>query len=142
MDYCQTRQETFNEQRKRAERPLQIIHTDLCGPITSATYDGERYFLLCMDDYTHFLKVYLLHNKDESEEYLKEFVLEAEAHFNLKTSKIRCDNGEEFKSNEFKNWCREKGIVLGYTVRHSPQRNGKSERVILTLMYKVRAMVH
>lgn len=131
----------FNTQRQRATRPLEIIHSDVCGKISPETYDSEKYFLTVMDDFTHFLKVYLLHTKDETEEYLMEYINEAEAHFNLKTEKIRCDNGGEFRSKEFKSWCRQRGIVLDYTIPESPQLNGVAERVNLTLMNKVRSML-
>lgn len=131
----------FKSERTRALRPLQIIHTDICGKISPETYDGEKYVMTCLDDFTHFLKVYLLHTKDEAEGYLKEYIQEAEAYFNLKTSVIRLDNGGEYSSVDFKNWCRNKGIQLDYTIPHSPELNGKAERVNLTLFNKVRAML-
>lgn len=78
----------FNTVRTRATRPLQIIHTDLCGKVCPATFDGEEYILTCHDDYIHFLKVYLLYTKDEAEDYIKEYIEESEAYFNM-SSKIR-----------------------------------------------------
>ncbi|KAG8231230.1 hypothetical protein J437_LFUL005904 [Ladona fulva] len=77
-----------------------------------------------------------LTNVDETEEYLKEYIHEAEAHFNLKTERIRCDNGGEFRSNEFKLWCKQRGIVIEYTIRDTPQQNGKADCMNLTLMNK------
>lgn len=50
----------FNTQRQKAKRPLEILHVDLCGKITPETYDGEQYFMTIMDDYTHYLRVYLM----------------------------------------------------------------------------------
>ena len=50
----------FNKVRQRATRPLEILHTDVCGPIDPVTWDGKRYFLTVLDDYTHYCKVYLL----------------------------------------------------------------------------------
>lgn len=61
----------FNTERERATRSLQIIHTDVCGPIDPGTYDGKRYFLTCIDDFTHFCVVYLLQYKSEVEDFLK-----------------------------------------------------------------------
>ena len=34
----------------RAERALELVHTDLCGPISPATPGGNKYFLLVVDD--------------------------------------------------------------------------------------------
>jgi hypothetical protein len=55
----------FNKKRDRAKRPLQIIHSDVCGPTDPETYDNKRYFLNCIDDYTQFCKVYLIKHKPE-----------------------------------------------------------------------------
>lgn len=144
-EYCVMSKKTrkpFCPERARATRPLEIIHADLCGKISPATFDNEEYILTIMDDYTHFLKVYLLHTKNEAEIYIKEYVLEAEAHFNLKTERFRCDRGGEFRSCEFKLWCKNRGLVIEYTINDTPQQNGKAERVNLTLMNKVRAMLY
>jgi hypothetical protein len=34
---------------------LELVHRDLCGPITPATHGGRRYFLLLMDDYSRYM---------------------------------------------------------------------------------------
>lgn len=55
----------------------------------------------------------------------------------LKTKKIRVDNGGEFTSNMFKDFCRNKGIKLGYTLPYTPQENGTAERVNRMLLDRV-----
>lgn len=131
----------FKTERQRARRQLEILHTDVCGKVSPATYDGEEYFLTILDDFTHFVKVYLLHTKNEEEEYIMNYVNEAEAHFNVKTEKIRCDRGGEYRSQDFQEWCKARGIILDYTIPHTPELNGKAERLNLTLMNKVRPML-
>ena len=132
---------SFNSKRQRATRPLQIIHTDLCGKITPPIFDDKNYFMTCIDDYSHHVTVYLLETKSEAENCLMEYILESENHHNLKVSKIRMDNGGEYRSNDFKNWCKTKGILLDYTIPHTPQLNGTAERMNLTLQNKMRAML-
>lgn len=44
----------FEGQRTRAKRPLELIHTDLCGSVETSTWDNKRYILTLLDDYTHF----------------------------------------------------------------------------------------
>lgn len=56
---------------------------------------------------------------------------------NVKTQRIRCNNGGEFSSNYFKAFCRNKGIRLEYTLPYTPQENGKAERMY-SLLNKVR----
>jgi hypothetical protein len=42
------------QQRKRARRPLELIHSDLFGPVNPQSYDGKRFVLSFIDDNTHF----------------------------------------------------------------------------------------
>jgi hypothetical protein len=48
----------------RVDDVLQLVHGDLCGPITSATLSGNCYFLLLVDDYNRYMWVALLATKD------------------------------------------------------------------------------
>ncbi|KYN01654.1 Copia protein [Cyphomyrmex costatus] len=136
----QTRQ-PFKEVRRRAQRPLEIIHTDLCGPINPKTWDGKEYFLTFLDDYTHLTIVYLLKSKNEVFEIMKEYVEKVENYWNMKIAKIRCDNGREYANLNIKNWCKKKGIELDFTIPYSPQLNGKAERLNRTLMERARALI-
>jgi len=143
-DICLKAKQTrlpFNSERQRATRILEIIHTDVCGPIDPETWDGKRYVLTILDDYTHFCEIYLMRNKYEVPEYLKEYIRRSEASKNMKVSKIRCDNGGEYINGDFKNWCKNKGIILDNSIAYSPQLNGKAERLNRTLMEKARALI-
>uniref|UniRef100_A0A8D8G220 Copia protein n=1 Tax=Culex pipiens TaxID=7175 RepID=A0A8D8G220_CULPI len=68
----------FRSRESRASRPLERVHTDVCGPITPATWDGKR---------------------DEVFPRFKEYKAMVEAGFDLPLqrplSKLRCDNGGE-----------------------------------------------
>ena len=63
--------------------------------------EWEEYFLTFQDDYIHYTFVYLLENKLEVQEILKEFVKRVEAHYNLKVSKIK-SNGRDILIKIFK----------------------------------------
>jgi len=82
----------FGETRSRAKRPLELIHTDVCGPIDPTTWNNKKYFITFLDDYdTHYTLVYLLENKYEVQDIIKQYVERVEAHWNSRVSKIRCD---------------------------------------------------
>lgn len=67
----------FEDQRKRATRPLDIIHTDVYGPITPETWNRNRYFVTFLDDYTNYVEVYLMEEKGEVFKKLEEFITKA-----------------------------------------------------------------
>ena len=131
----------FKTERMRATRILQIIHTDVCGPFEIETHDRKRYFVTMIDDFSHFCTVFLIRYKSEVSECLKQFVNSVENQFNKKVSVIRCDNGREYCALELQSWCKNKGIVLEYTVPYTPQLNGKAERMNRTLLEKARSLI-
>jgi hypothetical protein len=45
-----------------AKEKLELVHGDLCGPVTSATPGGRCFFLL-LDDVSHYMWVVLLDTK-------------------------------------------------------------------------------
>jgi hypothetical protein len=54
---------------KRASRhasgPLQLVHIDLCGPLSSPSFSGCKYFLTFIDDFSRHTWVYFLKLKRE-----------------------------------------------------------------------------
>ncbi|UYV64717.1 hypothetical protein LAZ67_3001746, partial [Cordylochernes scorpioides] len=116
----------------------ELIHSDLSGPIDPPTYDGEIYFQVLIDDYSHFVVVRLLKSKSEAEQNIIDFIKLIKTQHNKKTRKITVDNGKEFSSGNFKQFCRKKGIQIEYTSPYTPQQNGTSERMNRTLIDKVR----
>ena len=57
----------------RAEEALELVHGDLCEPITPATCGGRWYFLLLMDDCGRYMWLQLLTSKDEAAAVIKKF---------------------------------------------------------------------
>lgn len=92
-------------------------------------------------DFSHHCRVNLLRSKSETTEYLTDFLKEAEAYHKHKVAKIRSDNGGEYSNANFKQWCKNKGIVIDFIIPHSPQLNGKAERLNRTLLEKARALI-
>ena len=111
-----------------AKDALELVHGDLCGPITPATNGGRRYFLLLMDDYSRYMWLQLLTSKDEAAAVIKKFKICAEAESGKKLRVLRTDHGGEFTSVEFTTYCADRGVVRHHTMPYSPQQNGMVER--------------
>ena len=54
---------------------------------------------------------------------------------------LRTDNGLEFVSEQFNEFCRLKGIKRHMTVPRTPQQNGLAECMNMTLLERVRCML-
>ncbi|KAL4567103.1 hypothetical protein LXL04_022677 [Taraxacum kok-saghyz] len=124
-----------------ATEKLQLIHTDLCGPISPASISEKRYVLVFIDDFTRKSWVYFLSRKSESFELFKNFKRSVEVETGMKIKCLRSDRGGEFTSNEFNEYCETHGIERQLTAAYTPQQNGVAERRNRTLMNMVRCLL-
>ena len=74
--HCQIRKKTrfrFKTKERSTTKPLELIHTNICGPTKTKNIYGEHYFMLIIDDYTRMTWVYFLKEKSETFEKFKTF---------------------------------------------------------------------
>ena len=65
---------------ERADDLLDIIHIDICGPISVEAHGMYCYFLTFIDDLSRYGCIYLMKHKSETFEKFKEFQNEVENH--------------------------------------------------------------
>lgn len=82
-------------------RPLELIHTNLCGPMRTKGMIGETYFILFINEYSRMACVYFLKIKLEAFWLFKYFKKIIENEIGLKIKCLRSNHGGEFTSNEF-----------------------------------------
>src|SRR3954463_1580588 len=126
---------------ERATDLLEIIHTDVCGPMSVLTRGGYRYFLTFTDDLSIYGYIYLMKHKSETFEKFKEFQNEVENHRNRKIKFLRSDRGGEYLSYDFLMHLKASGIVSQLMPPGTPQRNDVSERRNRNLLDMVRSMM-
>ncbi|CAL9026957.1 unnamed protein product, partial [Prunus brigantina] len=104
----------------RASYPLELVHTDLCGPMQNESIGGNRYFITFIDDFSRMCWVYFLRNKSDTFNVFKKFkaFVELQSGFSLK--KLRSDRGGEYTSHEFQEFCANMGMERQLTIAHSP----------------------
>lgn len=101
---------------RKPKRILEVVSTDVCGPITPISHDGKRYYITFIDHYSHFAVCYCIAYKSEALDKFKIYVAMVEVKFACKIEKLGCDNGGEYISNDFKAFCERKGITMQYTI--------------------------
>ena len=74
----------FSGTMERATDLLEIIHNDVCGPMSVEAHGGYRYFLTFTDDLSRDRCIYIMKHKSETFEEFKEFQSEVENHCNKK----------------------------------------------------------
>lgn len=130
-----------NSHRRRTIRPLQLIHSDVMGPIAPASGEGEKYIITFIDDYTHFTACYVMKHESEAFKYRKIYETMATAYFERRISRFRCDNEREYVSKEIEEFFNKKGIQFEFTIPYTPEQNGVTERMNRTICEKARCML-
>lgn len=126
---------------KRSSRVLEIVHSDVCGPISPDGANGERYFVTFIDDWSHFLMVFPMVPKDEVFDRFTKYEAYVTAKFGVMISRLRCDNGSEYKNKVFVDFCERKGIRMECTVPYTPEQNFAIERMNRTVVERGRAIL-
>lgn len=104
---------------------LELIHCDIWGPFSTVAYDGSKFFLTTVDDYSRCTWVYFLKSKSEVHNYQLAFSNMVETQFCVKIKILRSDNGAEFNLLNFFN---EKEIIHQRTCVETLQQNRIVER--------------
>ncbi|KAL0345819.1 UNVERIFIED_CONTAM: hypothetical protein Sradi_4413200 [Sesamum radiatum] len=120
---------------------LNLVHTDICGPLSISARGGFSYFITFTDDHSQYGYVYLMRYKSEAFGRFKEYRLEVENQTNRKIKAIRPDQGGEYLSGEFTDYLKESGILSQWTPPRTQQLNGVAERRNRTLLDMVRSMM-
>nr|GFA09725.1 hypothetical protein [Tanacetum cinerariifolium] len=94
-----------------SNKPLYLLHMDLCGSMHVQSINGKRYVLVVVDDYLRY------------------------------TWCVRTDNGTEFKNKTLAKFFDEVGITQQFSAARTPQQNGVVERRNRTLVEAARTML-
>lgn len=125
----------------KTKNVLDLIHSDVCGPMRTDTVGGKKYFLTFTDDFSRFTTVYLLTSKDEVFLKIKEFFAELKNNFGRYPKIIRTDNGGEYTGGNVQSLLKKLGIKFQASVPYCPEQNGVSERKNRTLIESARCML-
>ena len=132
---------TQNRNRKpdaRATAPLELVHTDLAGPVDPASKEGFKYCLAFTDDFSGAVFVCFLRNK--SDPVATEIVFADSAPYG-KVKCMRSDNGGEFTSGNFEALLWRNRITHDTSAPYSPHQNGTAERHWRTLFEMERCLL-
>ena len=91
--------------------------------------------------FSRFTTIYFLKNKFKVFKKFQIFQALVENQFHLKIQILRSDNGGEYISQQFKDYCVQHGIVQHFTIPYSPSQNGIAERKMRTLVECARSML-
>lgn len=120
----------------RASKPFELVHSDLCGPISVPSHGGARYFIVYIDDYSRYAWVYFLSDKSSTTitanfQEFTAWIWMTFKHLKFKIRRFRCDNGKgEYDNSLFRGILRVTGFQYEPAPPYTQHKNGLSERMI------------
>ena len=131
----------FSAKGEKSKEPLQLLHSDVCGPLSVQARGGYEYFVTFISDYSSYGYFYLMHKKSETFGKFKEFMEKAEKQLGKSLKTLRSDREGEYLDTKFKDHLLEHGILSQLTAPGTPHQNGVAKRRNKTLLDMVRSMM-
>lgn len=125
----------------RATQRLELVHSDICGPISPTSESGKRYIINFIDEFSRKCWSFFLAEKSEALRTFKEFKNAAERESGELLVCLRTDRGGEYNSKAFQDYCVEHDIKRQLTAAYTPQQNGVAERKNRSILNMVRCML-
>ena len=126
---------------KRAAQPIELVHSGIYEPMDKKAHHGASNFLTLIDDYYRYGYVYLLSQRHEALDCFKRFVAEVENKHEKGLKTFKTDCRREYLSDQFKEFCEEKGILRHLIIPCTPQQNGVADMRNRTLLDMTRSLM-
>jgi hypothetical protein len=130
----------FPTSSSRTTCNFQLIHCDLwTSPIISVS--GHKYYLVILDDCSHYLWTFPLRLKSDTLSTLTNFFAYVRTQFGITIQGIQCDNGREFDNLQSRNFFSSHGVHMRMSCPYTSAQNGKAERVIRSINNIIRTLL-
>ncbi|KAK2404089.1 hypothetical protein QL285_053465 [Trifolium repens] len=107
----QPRDSFKNHLPMRSSEVLNVVHSDICGPIDVLSTGGNKYFMTFVDEFSRMTWLYHIKVKSEAFNVFKRFKALVDKQSGKPIKVLRTDGGGEYTSTEFENYCKEQGII-------------------------------
>jgi len=118
----------FGSSASRSKEILDLIHSDVCGPMTPKSLGGHVYYVTFISDHSRKAWVYLMKTKDKVFPKFQEFKAKVENLTGKRIKMLRSNNGGEYTSKEITTFYKESGIKRKLIVPYNVEQNGVAER--------------
>jgi hypothetical protein len=130
----------FSVSNSCASLPFDLIYCDLwTSPVVSVS--GYKYYLVILDDCTHFCWTFPLWLKSDTFTTLTNFFSYVRTQFGSSIKAVQCDNGREFDHSSARTFFLTYGVVLRLSCPYTSQQNGWAERILRTINNIVRSLM-
>lgn len=130
----------FDRSLSRTFAPFELVHCDVwTSPVLSTS--GFKYYLVVLDDFSHFCWTFPLRDKSEVHRHLVEFAEYVSTQFGLPLKTLQADNGREFVNTATTSFLTSRGTQLRLSCPYTSPQNGKAERMLRTMNNSIRTLL-
>lgn len=122
-------------------KKMELIHTDLCGPMRVCSNGGSKYFITFTDDRSRWTEIRFIKHKNEALKEFQAFKAFVEKQHGAQIKAVQSDNGLEFVNREFDDYLKSQGIQHRLSTLYTPEQNGVAERKNRTLLEAARCLL-
>lgn len=130
-----------NDVSNRTIDLLEIIYSDVCGPMRCASHSGAKYFVSFIDDRSRFCHTFFINKQSDVLQVFQKHKAAVETFTGRKIKILQSDNGGEYCNREMDKFLSKSGIQRRLTAPHTPQQNGTAERMNRTLVEMARCLM-
>jgi hypothetical protein len=110
----------LKDEARRASKLLELVHSNVCGPMKTSSRGGAQYLVTFIDGFSRKTHVYLLNVKGEVFDKFKAYKALVENQIGMKIKTLQSDNGREFVSKKFDDFLHECGIECQTSAPYTP----------------------
>jgi hypothetical protein len=130
----------FSSSSSRVEKAFDLLHLDL-WTFSVISVSGSKYYLVILNDFTHYLWTFPLKQKSDTFTTLSNFFAYVATQFSCTVKAIQCDNRREFDNSSTRTFLLSKGVQLRMSCPYTSPQNGKTERIIRTTNNVIRTLL-
>ncbi|KAJ9556699.1 hypothetical protein OSB04_011313 [Centaurea solstitialis] len=124
------------------DKPLQMLHVDLCGPIAKQSLNRKKYILVLIYEFSRYTWVEFIRTKSHVPMLLINLLKRLQFLHDMQVRVIRSDNGTEFKNSTIEDYLTSVGITYNFSTPRTPQQNVVVERKNRTLVEAATTMLN
>jgi hypothetical protein len=147
LDFCEhcvygkhKRLRFLKVRKEKKSEKLELVHTDVWGSAQVSSLGGSRYYVTFIDDATRKTWVYCIRQKSDVFDTFKKWKALVENETRKRLKCLGSENGGEYCSKQFDDYCSYHGIHREKTIPRTSQENGVLERMNGTIMEHARSM--
>ena len=118
-----------------------LIHSDVWGPSSVSSIGGSRYFVVFVDDYSHYSWIFNMKHRSELLQVYSNFAKMVETQFSKHIQIFLSDNALEYTEYAFQAILHSYDTVLQLTCPGTSQQNGRAERKLRHILDTVHALL-